>query len=125
MSTHLENLDLHTLKVLNHQVDEVFAIWRNAQREYLTAVHDLAEAKFHLARAIDVSYTNGDVYGKNEREREAQLRQLHPDLYKGVEELERKVRLIERTLRDAEIAGEQVRLQVTIAKCANAFFAVG
>lgn len=117
--------DLHTLKVLNQRIEETFAIWRNVQREYLAAVSDLADAKFTLARAIDTSYQNEEVFGKNEREREAQLRQFLPALYKNVEDLERKARLVERTLRDAEIMGEQVRLQVTIARCLSALVAIG
>lgn len=125
MSTHSESLDLQTLKVLNQRVEETFAIWRNVQREYLVAVSDLADAKFTLARAIDMSYRDEEVFGKNEREREAQLRQLHPVLYKNVEDLERKARLVERTLRDAEIVGEQVRLQVTIERCLSALVAIG
>lgn len=125
MSTHSENLDLHSLKVLDQQVEEAFVIWRDVQREYLVAVSALADAKFALARAIDVSYDNGEVFGKNEREREAQLHQLHPALYENVEHLERITRIAERTLRDAEIMGEQVRLQVTIARCLVAFAAIG
>lgn len=117
-------MNLETLEALNKEIAEKFAIWRTAQSEYLIATSELAEAKYELARAIDDAYRNGMVTGKNERERDANLREILSDHHAQVDDLERKCRLVERTLRDSEIVCEQVRLQVTVARCINALVAI-
>lgn len=109
--------DLHTLQVLSHQVDTAFDIWSEAQRSYLEAVEELYEAKYALAQVVDDAYRNGEVTGKNERERESVLRDLLPSAYQQIENAERKARQTERALKDAEIVAEKVRLQVEIARC--------
>lgn len=109
--------DIHTLKVISNQVDVAFDIWAEAQRSHLEAVEQLYDAKYVLARLVDDAYRNGDVSGKNERERESVLRDLIPAAYQQVEDAERTARHTERALKDAEIVAEKVRLQVQIARC--------
>lgn len=106
---------MKNLDELNEEVWEAYEGWATAQRDYLETTDNLHEAKFRLSRAIDAAYANGEVVGKNEREREANLRVILPQAHADVDDLERKSRLQERILRDAEVRAERVKLQVGIA----------
>lgn len=119
------NIDWKSLERLNNEVVEKYDLWRNAQREHLTAACDLADAKFARERAIDTAYATEQVIGKNEREREAHLRQLLAQEYGQVDTLERKVRITERTLRDAEIVVATLNAQIKLARGAHGLAAFG
>lgn len=100
---------------LRTTIDSVFARWQEAQRDHLIAHEELYTAKFNLTWEIDKSYRDGAVQGKNERERDAFLRELLPDGHKSVDEWERKVRATEKALRSCEIEAERLRLQLQLA----------
>lgn len=100
---------------LRTTIDTVFARWQETQREFLLANEELYTAKFNLPWAIDKAYRDGAVQGKNERERDAYLRELLPDEHAAVDTAERRVRITEKALRSCEIEAERLRLQVQLA----------
>lgn len=104
-----------SLEKLGDEVAEAYNRWQSAQGVFLETAEALFEAKFKLTLAVDRAYAEGEVAGKNEREREANLRVMLPAEYEEVLRLERKSRIEERALRDAEIAAESVKLRVAIA----------
>lgn len=103
------------LEKLGDEVAEAYNRWQGAQGIFLETAEALFEAKFKLTLAVDRAYAEGEVAGKNEREREANLRALLPAEHDEVLRLERKSRVDERSLRDAEVAAESVKLRVAIA----------
>lgn len=109
-------LDLRYSDELRETIDDVFARWQETQRDHLLAHENLYIAKFNLTWAIDKAYRDGAVQGKNEREREAHLREILPELHDEVDLYERKVRATEKALRSSEIEAERLRLQVTLAQ---------
>lgn len=119
------NIDWKSLERLNNEVTEKYDIWRKAQHDHLTAACDLADAKFARERAIDTAYASEQVIGKNEREREAHLRQLLAQEYGQVDALERKVRITERTLRDAEIVVATLDAQIKLTRGVYGLAALG
>lgn len=113
-------MTVHELESLSNEVDNAFSALRTAQMTYISADNDLHAAKWDLARAIDRAYQDGAVAGKNEREREASLRETLSDLFARVDTLEVQVRNGNKALRDAEIATQRMILQVTLTRAANA-----
>lgn len=106
---------LETAEDLQAEIDRVYDLLANKSYEFFGIEADLYDAKFLLARVIDAAYDAGGVMGKNEREREAFLRQALVAEYGQVDDLERKLRHSQRGLRDAEIAAEKLRLKISVA----------
>lgn len=110
---------LEVIQQLSEHVHEVFNELKAAQIEYLTLLESHATAKETLARAIDRAYDERKVQGKNEREREANLRRLLPEEHREVLRLEALMRGAERHYIGLQRDGERLTLQVTIAKIIN------
>lgn len=100
--------------LLIETVDTVYANWLDAQGKCMALMEELHIAKFDLSRAVDTAYNDGEVVGKNEREREVSLRIILPKFYERVEDLTRRWMIAERTLKSAEIEAEHVKLEVMI-----------
>lgn len=98
----------------NKAILDAFDKLQETQRAYLEVMEALYITKFDLSLAVDIAYDNGEVQGKNEREREAYLRSLMPTRYKEIDVLERKARVAERAWRDAEVVTQRMKLQVAL-----------
>lgn len=107
---------IEVLGMLSEKVHIVYLALRVAESDYLTALEEHADAKEKLARLIDDAYDEGNVVGKNEREREAHLRRMLPTEHNEVLRLEAKVRGAERLVRANQRDGERLALQVQIAR---------
>lgn len=99
---------------LRESLSDVYARWQETQRDHLLALDEQYEAKFDLSLAVDRAYEDGSVFGKNEREREAHLRQLLPDHHSRMVDADRKVRTTERALRSSQIEAERLRLEILL-----------
>jgi hypothetical protein len=107
------------LRQLSENVDKVFAALSEAETAYLFALEAQHNAKETLARAIDMAYDDGDVVGKNEREREAHLRRLLPSEYNEAARRDALVRGAERVFREAQRDVERLTLQIRIMRMAQ------
>lgn len=99
---------------LVEEIERVFAILAAKQEEYLKLHAQLQDAKFERDRAVDAAYAAGGVLGKNEREREANLRIDLAAYFDATDDLERKVRHAELAYRDAQVSADSVKLKVMV-----------
>lgn len=102
------------LAPMSVEIERVFAILASKQEEYLQLYGELQDAKFDRDRAVDAAYANGGVLGKNEREREANLRVDLASYYNKVDDLERKVRSAELGYKDALVSADCTKLKVLV-----------
>lgn len=107
---------LSVLGSLSMKVHTAFMELRVRETDYLNAVEAHHDARETLARAIDVAYDQGEVIGKNEREREAHLRRLLPVEHNEEARLEALMRGVERDYRANLRDAERLTLQVHIAR---------
>lgn len=107
-------LTLQGASDLGKSIDDAYIRRQETTNEHLLAVEEHYGTKFALQMAIDIAYKEGAVLGKNEREREAYLREALPDLHKRVADAEARVRSTERAMRSSEIETERIRLQVML-----------
>ena len=102
------------LAPMAEEIERVFAILATKQEEYLQLYSELQDAKFERDRAIDAAYAAGGVMGKNEREREANLRHDLASYYDRTDDLERKVRSAELGYKDALVSADCTKLKVMV-----------
>lgn len=112
----MSNDQLEVLAILSEKVHTVYLGLRSSETDYLLALEEHSIAREKLARLIDNAYDEGDVIGKNEREREAHLRRLLPAEHNEVLRLEAMVRGAERLMRGNQRDAERLALQVQIAR---------
>lgn len=94
-------------------IDSAFTRLQEKTNEYLLAVEEQYGTRFVLTMAIDGAYREGSVVGKNEREREAHLREIFPELHTRMHDADARVRSAERAMKSSEIEAERLRLRVT------------
>lgn len=104
---------------LEEAVKESYTRRQETTNEYLLAVEEHYGTKFALTLAIDIAYRNNAVLGKNDRERDAYLRESLPELHTRVREAEARMWAKERAMKSSEIETERIRLRVTIADIAT------
>lgn len=107
---------VEVLRRLSQNVHEAFTNLRENEQSYLEAIEKHHDAKEVLARAIDSAYDEGNVIGKNEREREAHLRRLLPKEHNEEARLEALMRGAERTFNLWQRDAQRLSLQVEVAK---------
>lgn len=110
---------LKVITRLSERVHDTFSSLKTAEMRYLNLVEEHGNRKESLARAIDDAYENGNVIGKNEREREAYLRKLLPNEHNELMRIEAVMRGAEREYRMWQRDVERLTLQVQIAKIVN------
>lgn len=113
------SLTLEGVADLDKAVQEAYTRRQETTNEYLLAVEEHYGTKFALTMAVDIAYREGAVLGKNERERDAYLRESLPELHTRVREAEAKMWAWERAMKSSEIETERVKLKVTIADIAT------
>jgi len=81
-----------------------------AWEDYTRAVLKRMEAREALDRAFAAAYRQGQIKGRNERERESELRMLFPTVFEAVLEAEKEVVLAKGRLEQAKARAEGLRL---------------
>lgn len=107
---------LEILRKLSQAVYDTYTLLISLEDNYFDLFDQHRAAKETLAFAIDDAYENGNVIGKNEREREAYLRKLLPTEHNEVMRLESMMRGVEREVNRERRVAERLTLQVEIAK---------
>lgn len=110
---------LKVIEKLSERVHETFNALKIAEVHYTDRVEQHFDAKERLARAIDAAYDEGEVVGKNEREREANLRRMLPDEFNEVLRCQALIWGAEREYKSRQRDAERLTLQVAIAKITN------
>lgn len=113
------SLTLEGVAELEKAVEDAYTRRQETTNEYLLAVEEHYGTRFALTMAVDIAYREGAVMGKNERERDAYLREALPELHQRVRDAEAKMWAAERAMKSSEIETERVRLRVTIADIAT------
>lgn len=107
---------LEILRKLSQAVYDTYTLLISLEDKYFDLFEQHRTAKEVLMRAIDDAYENGDVIGKNEREREAYLRKMLPGEHNEVARLDAMMRGTEREVNRERRVAERLTLQVQIAK---------
>lgn len=109
---------MEVFRGLSERVHAVFIGLRTTEMDYLLSLEEYRNARLALDAAIDEAYIRNEVVGKNEREREASLRQLLPAEHEVLHQADGKVRHAERAYRTNLRDSERLALQVKIAAMA-------
>jgi len=91
-------------------IQKTYGDLEKAWEDYTQAALRRMEAREALDMAFAVAYGQGKITGRNEQEREAQLRNLFPEVFEAVYEAEKEVVLAKGRLEQAKARAEALRL---------------
>ncbi len=100
------------------QISEVYAVLANALRVAQDATEKAVSAKSVLETARAAALRSGSVVGKNEAEREADLRGKLACNYTNVDVAERELREARLQVELARLAVDALRMQLRVAELA-------
>jgi len=91
-------------------IQETYDALEKAWEEYTQAALARLEAREALELSFATAYAQGQITGKNDRERDAQLRGLFPDIFEAAHEAEKRVILAKGKLEAAKARAEALKL---------------